>query len=64
MTTQVATTTATDQLWDRWPYLSHERRLISFVGSAPMTNASCCWVCLRSSDTSGCGCSRLTMQRT
>src|SRR5271170_334397 len=23
-------TTATDQLWDRWPYLSHEQRLTQF----------------------------------
>ena len=30
MTTQVATASAVDQLWDRWPYLSHEQRLKQF----------------------------------
>src|ERR1700751_5592017 len=30
MATQLATKTATDQLWDRWPYLSHEQRLKQF----------------------------------
>jgi magnesium transporter len=28
MATQLAS--ATDQLWDRWPYLSHEQRLKQF----------------------------------
>jgi hypothetical protein len=30
MTTPLATPTATDQLWDRWPYLSHKERLTQF----------------------------------
>jgi magnesium transporter len=30
MTTQLVTPTATDQLWDRWPYLSHKQRLAQF----------------------------------
>ena len=38
MATQLAS--ATDQLWDRWPYLSHEQRLKQFhllpAGIAPL----------------------------
>jgi magnesium transporter len=30
MTTEVSTATATDQLWDRWPRLSHKQRLTQF----------------------------------
>ena len=30
MATQLATASAVDQLWDRWPYLSHEQRLKQF----------------------------------
>jgi magnesium transporter len=30
MTTELPTATATDQLWDRWPYLSHKERLAQF----------------------------------
>lgn len=30
MATQVATSSAIDQLWDRWPYLSHAQRLKQF----------------------------------
>lgn len=30
MTTQVATASAVDQLWENWPYLSHEQRLAQF----------------------------------
>jgi magnesium transporter len=30
MTTELPTATATDQLWDRWPYLSHKERLTQF----------------------------------
>jgi magnesium transporter len=30
MPTELATATATDQLWDRWPYLSHQQRLTQF----------------------------------
>src|SRR5262249_27527924 len=30
MTTELPTATATDQLWDRWPYLSHKQRLTKF----------------------------------
>src|SRR5215471_18899753 len=30
MTTELPTATATDQLWDRWPYLSHKQRLTQF----------------------------------
>ena len=30
MATQLVTPSATDQLWDRWPYLSHAERLKQF----------------------------------
>src|SRR5215469_16798667 len=30
MTTELATATAIDQLWDRWPTLSHKQRLTQF----------------------------------
>ena len=30
MATQFATPSAVDQLWDRWPYLSHAERLKQF----------------------------------
>src|SRR5215831_9822121 len=30
MATELLTATATDQLWDRWPYLSHKQRLTQF----------------------------------
>ena len=30
MATQSVTPTATDQLWDRWPHLSHKQRLTQF----------------------------------
>ena len=30
MTPQLVTPSATDQLWDRWPYLSHKERLTQF----------------------------------
>ena len=30
MTTELPTATATDLLWDRWPYLSHKQRLTQF----------------------------------
>src|SRR5215813_7484833 len=30
MTTELAAPTVTDQLWDRWPYLSHKQRLTQF----------------------------------
>jgi magnesium transporter len=30
MMTELVTPTATDQLWDRWPYLSHKQRLTQF----------------------------------
>src|SRR5215475_6441676 len=30
MITEPPTATATDQLWDRWPYLSHKQRLAQF----------------------------------
>jgi len=30
MTTELTTATTTDQLWDRWPYLSHKQRLTQF----------------------------------
>src|SRR5215475_3385188 len=30
MATELLTATATDQLWERWPYLSHKQRLTQF----------------------------------
>ena len=73
MTTQVATASAVDQLWDRWPYLSHEQRLKQFremhtgekadffLALASHDQSFICLACPRTSVTSGCAYFRPTM---